>query len=91
MATAIDILCLADGETAPKHEYDAVAPLGERLDGSIGEQLPSSVLVRPCLMGAYGECGVEQENTLVGPAGEVAAGEWYVGAEVAIDFLDNID
>ena len=91
VAGAVDVLCLADGETAPKHENDAVASLGKSLDGGIGEQFPASVLVRPCLMGTHGECGVEQEDTLVGPADEIAAGERNVGAEVAIDFLNDID
>ena len=91
MAAAVDVLRFTDGETAPKHEYNAAAPLRESLDGGIGEQLPASMLVRPRLMSTHGECGVEQENPLVGPSDEVAACERNVGAEVAIDFLDDVD
>ena len=73
MAAAVDVLRFADGKTAPKHEYDAAALLRESLDGGIGEQLPTSMLVRARLMSTHCECGVEQENPLVGPSDEVAA------------------
>ena len=91
MAGAIDVLCLADGETAPKHEYDACTLLRQSLYGGIGEEFPSSMLVRACLVGADGEGGVEKKHPLVGPVGEIARGERDVGAEVAVDFLNDID
>ena len=80
MAAAVDVLSLADGKAAPQHKYDACALLGKSLDSRVGEQFPASVLVRPSLMGAHGEGGVEEEDALVGPASEIATGERNVGA-----------
>lgn len=45
---------------------------GQRLDGCIGERLPSFTLVTAGLSGLYGERGIEEEDTLIGPTSKVA-------------------
>lgn len=47
-------------------------------------------LVAAGLVGADGEGGVEQQHALVGPGGEVAAGGGEGGAEVGVDFGDDV-
>src|SRR5574344_1782453 len=42
-------------------------------------------------MGTHREGGVEQQHPLVRPTAEVAAGERDVAAEVAVDFLNDVD
>ena len=59
VAATVDVLCFADSKASPKHEDDACALLSQSLYGGIGEEFPSAMLVRACLVGAYGECGVE--------------------------------
>lgn len=49
------------------------------------------VLVRACLMGAYCEGGVEQENPLTGPPCQLPTGVGDMRVEVGIDFLDDVD
>ena len=56
----VDILCLADGKTAPQHKHDACALLSQRLYGGIRKQLPSLVLVRPRLMRPDCQRGIQQ-------------------------------
>ena len=38
-----------------------------------------------------GECGVEQQYSLVSPAAQVAIGNGNVDAKIAVDLLDDID
>ena len=40
-------------------------------------------------MGTDGQCGVEQQHALVGPAGQVSARR-DVDAQVALDFLEDV-
>lgn len=39
---------------------------------------------------SYGERGVEQENTLIGPPCQSSAGLRYVQAQIGIYFLENV-
>lgn len=87
----IDKGFLGDGVAAPEEEDDAAAALREFVDGCVGEGLPSVVLVTAGLVGTDGECGVEEQDALVGPAGEGAGGEGYLRAEVAVDLFDDVD
>ena len=54
MAAAVDVLRLADGETAPKQKDNTLPILVERLYGGIGKLLPTVMLVRACLVGPHG-------------------------------------
>ena len=60
MSRTVDILRLADGETAPQHKHDACAPLCQRLYGGIGKEFPTPMLVRTGLMGPYRQRGIQQ-------------------------------
>ena len=82
---------LGNGVAAPKEEDETAALLAEGRYGGIGKGLPTVVLVAAGLMGTDGEGGVEEQHTLLGPAAEVAAGDGDAGAEVGVDFLDDVD
>ena len=77
------------GIGSPKDEHQMLPLLGQNTDGGIGKFLPTLALVRACLMGTDGECGIEQEHPLVGPTGEVSARR-DVDAQVALDFLEDV-
>ena len=69
----VDILCLADGKTAPQHKHDTCALLSQRLYGGIGKEFPSPVLVRPGLMCSNSQRGIQQQHPLFGPTRQVTA------------------
>ncbi len=49
----VDEIALAAGISAPKHVDQLLAMRAECLDGSIGERIPSELLVTVGLMGAH--------------------------------------
>ena len=56
---------------------------------SIGELLPPFTLVRPCLMGAHGERGVEEQHALFCPLYQTAR-SWNGDSLVAGYFLKDV-
>ena len=78
------------GVSSPEDEDEVFFPVGQQADDAVGKGLPAVALVRACLVGAYGEGGVEQQHALPGPAGEVACGGW-LGAYVVFNFLEDVD
>lgn len=90
MAVAVDEGAFPLGVCSPEDEYQVFFLLGQHSDGSVGKGLPAVILVRSGLMGAYGQRSVQQEDALLCPAGQVAAGG-HVGADVTFDFLENVD
>lgn len=86
---AVDILPLALGITAPEHEDQIITLFVESSDGGIGEFLPAFVLMTAGAMRLYGKGGVEQQDSLFRPTGEVARCGYRL-AEVAIEFLVDI-
>ena len=72
MARAVDesafFLCVA----APKDKDQPVPLRGEAANDGIGKLFPAVPLVRPSLMSAYGERGVEQQHALFCPAAQAA-------------------
>lgn len=91
VAAVVDELGFRYGVAAPEEEDYAGTPRREFGDGGIGEELPAVALMRASLMGSDGEGSVEKQDPLVGPPCEVAAGERYGGAQVAVDFLYDVD
>lgn len=89
MTLAVDELPLALGITAPEHEDQIITLFVEGSDGGIGEFLPAFVLMAASAMRLYGKGGVEQQDTLFRPTGEVARCGYRL-AEVAIEFLVDI-
>ena len=79
------------GEAAPKEEHNTIATAREFADGGVGEEFPSVALVRPRLMGAHGECGVEKQDALLSPSVKVARFQRHIDSEVGIDLLDDVD
>ena len=89
MTLAVDILPLALGVTAPEHEDKVITLFVEGRNGSIGEFLPTFVLMASGAVRLYGKGGVEQQDTLFRPTGEVARCGYRL-AEVAVEFLVDI-
>ena len=89
MARAVDesafFLCVA----APKDKDQPVPLRGEAANYGIGKLFPAVPLVRPGLMSAYGERGVEQQHALLRPAAQ-AAGGGHGAAQVVGYFLKNV-
>ena len=69
----VDYPALFLGVAAPKHKNYGVGTFVEQGDHKVGKPLPALACVRTAGSGADGEDGVEQENTLLRPAAEVAA------------------
>lgn len=57
---------------SPEEEHQKIMLIGECLDDGIRECLPSFAGVGHRLSCTDGECGIEEEDTLLRPAGEVA-------------------
>ncbi len=60
------------GVGAPEKKYEVLFLVGEAADDGVGEGFPAFILVGARLVGAHGEGGVEEEDTLVGPAFQIA-------------------
>ena len=91
MAATVDELCFLYGVASPKEKDNTLSPLREGLDGGVGEGLPSMPLVGTCLMGTYGEGGVEEEYSLLCPSAEVATGGGQVELQVVVNLFDDVD
>ena len=68
-----DKLRLRAGIGAPEYERNRVRGVIELSDYLIGEYLPALAAVRVCLSPAYRERCVQQQYTLLCPAGQIAA------------------
>jgi hypothetical protein len=68
----VDALALLPCMTAEEEEDYAMALGVDAIDDGVGEVLPASVGVGSWLGGAYGEYGVEEEDTPTRPCLEVA-------------------
>ena len=90
MFCRVDKRALADGVASPQDEDKSGAVGREPADYFVGKFLPSSSLVRTGATGFHGEGGVEQEHTLIGPAGKIAVvGVWRTG--VGAYLLEDVD
>ena len=66
-----------------------LALFGKDAYGSVGKLLPAAALVRASLVGLYGKRGIEQQHTLIGPAGKVTIRRERF-AQVALYLLEYI-
>lgn len=66
-----------------------LALFGKDAYGSVGKILPAAALVRTCLVGLYGKRGIEQQYTLIGPAGEVSIGRERL-PQIALYLLEYV-
>lgn len=87
----VDDAALLSGITAPQEEDDVFALLGQCCDGGIGEGLPAFALMAARLSCLYGEGGIEQQNTLIGPMGQVSIANGVVEMVLVAQFLVYID
>ena len=78
------------GLGAPKEEDDVRATFGDEADEGVGEGFPAFAGVREGGVGVDGEDGVEQEDALLGPGGEVAAVDVGGAAEVGLNLGENV-
>ena len=89
MARAVDESAFLLRVAAPKYKDQSIALRGEAANDGIGKLFPAVPLVRPGLMGADGECGVEQQHALFRPAAQ-AAGGGHGAAQVVGYFLKDV-
>ena len=90
MAGGINQRSLGARIASPQDEHQVVALGIERTDGGIRKLLPSPALVAGCLMGTYGEGGIEQQHSLLGPSGQVARCGHRL-AQVELYLLEDVD
>ena len=81
---------LVDSVVAPKQEHKSLALLRQPLDGTVGEALPSVVLMRARGVLAYRQRGVQQQHTLLCPLLQVAAGRGHK-PHVVMQLLEDVD
>ena len=86
----VDEFRLASGIAAPEDKHQVFLILAEYLDGSIGKLLPAFALMARSLMGTNGKRGVEQQDSLLCPAGQIARG-WHRSAEIHLNLLEYIN
>ena len=86
----IDEVSLAAGITSPKDKHQVLLILAECLDGSIGKLLPAFALMARCLMGTNSQRGIEQQYSLLCPAGQIAS-SWHRSAEIHLNLLKYIN
>ena len=86
----VDEFRLASGIAAPEDKHQVFLILAECLDGCIGKLLPAFALMARSLMGTNGKGGVEQQDSLLRPAGQIASG-WHRSAEIHLNLLKYIN
>ena len=80
VTTLVDQVALAIGVTAPQQEDDVVLLVTDGTDGCVRQPFPTQVFVAVGLALHHRQHGVQQENTLFGPRGQVSmAGGQGVG------------
>lgn len=89
MFRAVDKLSLALGISPPQDKDEMLPLLGQAMYHRIGKTFPPPVLMRTGLMSPHRECGIEQQNSLVGPTGKIAA-HGYRRTYVVVNFLENV-
>jgi len=80
---------LFDGKTAPKQKDEVFANLRKSLDYRVRELLPANACVTCRHVGAHRERSVQKQNSLVGPAFQIAMW-WRCDAEVVVQFLEYV-
>lgn len=86
----IDEPGLLSGVTSPQQEYQPFKFLAKPGDHRICKSLPPFVLVAPGLVSTHRKGGVEQQDTLSGPALQVAAAR-VRRPGIPFYFAENID
>ena len=80
---------LLAGVGAPKHEHDGIILLIHKLDHSIGELLPTATSMAIGTALSHGQSSVQEQNTLLCPAGKVALTR-HGNAEIAFQLLVDV-
>ena len=75
---------------APEDEYEVFALFAENADHVVGEPCPAAVLVRVGAVRPHGQRGVQEENALLCPFGQIAR-FWNGAAHVRFEFFEDID
>ena len=75
---------------APEDKHDVLFFIAYQLDDAVGEPRPAAVLVRVGAVRAHGQRGVEEQNALLCPLGQVARfGDF--APDVVAQFLKDVD
>ena len=72
MLRAVDMRAFFLRVRAPEHKDDMLACFVHDADDRVGENLPAAFLVRTCLSRLHRQRGIEQQNPLLRPAGQIA-------------------
>ncbi|MPN07845.1 hypothetical protein SDC9_155117 [bioreactor metagenome] len=76
------------GIASPQDGHQRTAAGGQRLDGGLGDRLPALAAMRGRMSGLHGQAPVEQQHTLVEPAGQIAMvdrGDAQIGLQLLVD------
>ena len=80
---------LASCMGAPQDKHEWLFLRAEQFDDSIGERLPTTLVMRACLPCTHGEGGIEQQHSLCGPMLEVAV-FGRDEPEIGLHFLEDV-
>lgn len=89
VAAAVDEFAFAPGISSPKQKHQALPFFGQAMHHRIGKKFPAFVLMRAGLMGTNGEGGVEQQDSLAGPAFQIARGQ-RLQAQILTNFAKDV-
>lgn len=71
MTATVDKLPFALGITAPEHKNDMLPMVIECTDSRVGEFFPTFVLMTAWVVCFNGQCGIEEQDTLIRPTLEI--------------------
>ena len=77
------------GLRAPENKGNGLGETGKGEGGVVGEGLPAKIAVTVGLSGGDGQDGVEKEDALSGPTGQVAVGRGGT-AEIVFQFAEDV-
>lgn len=89
MTATVDKLPFALGITAPKHKNDMLPMVIEYTDSRVGEFFPTFVLMTAWVVCFNGQCGIEEQDTLIRPTLEIPR-RGYRLAQIAVNLLVDI-
>jgi len=79
-----------DGETAPEQKHQVFPHLRNPLDDGVGELLPADSRVACGHVGPYRQGGIQEQNSLLGPAFQVPVRRRRK-TKVVVEFLEDVD
>ena len=63
---------LSLGVVAPENKNEVLSRLGETMDNGISKEFPAFILMRAGLVRPDSECGIQEEDALLGPVFKIS-------------------